>query len=82
MLDQPHNAEILIKAKCALQAIPFHLIYKKKKVLFSTISRSLQNEHNILENAIRMRDQVLRESELSLQSSIDIIDNHIQSWRS
>ncbi len=82
MLDQPHNADIVIRLKCAIQSIPFQHIYKKKKILFSVISRTLDNENNILEKAMGVSQVIAQESASSLENSIDIICKHVQIYRS
>lgn len=80
MLDQPYNADIAVKAKCALQSIPYPTLFKKKKVLFSTILKSFQNEKQVQDHATRLREQVTRESEVAIPQSIDIIHQYVQSW--
>eukprot|EP01038_Epipyxis_sp_PR26KG_P005422 gene5422-7511_t len=72
ILDQPHNAKIIVSLGCANTFIPFTKLTAKKIV--DQLFRIFSNEGNIKENAAKIGEEVRFESGASLDYYCDVIE--------
>ena len=76
MLDQPHNAGLIIGLGCALSSIPFAKLTAKK--LAVEVRRVFANEKGVKNNAAKIGETIRAESDRALDIYSDIVETALR----